>query len=326
MSTLRLNPLAGRWVTMSADRAARPQAFDERHLPVEQDPVEPCPFCPGTEDVEPLAVYDEEGVGRWQVRVVPNRYPVFSGSVDRSMVVTNHGPVFSEARANGCHEILVFTPQHEASWADLDDDQVELAMTAVRGRIEAHAGSRGGIRYTQVIVNHGREAGASMAHPHGQVVGIPFVPKDLADEEAAFLRFAGGCIMCTTLEAEVEAGHRIVLEDDLTVAVCPYWSGTPYELLLIPRAHEGHLDAAKPADAAAVGRALRSLLGRLRETLGDVAYNVVFHTAPHGHESLYHWHVHVLPKLTTRAGFELGTGVLVNIVQPERAAAELNGA
>jgi UDPglucose--hexose-1-phosphate uridylyltransferase len=196
-------------------------------------------------------------------------------------------------------------------------------MAALRDRIEAHAGVP-----ASATARH-REprsrGGASINHPHGQLLGIPFVPGDIADEEAGFARFAGGCVLCTTLEAEVEAGHRTVLEDDLAVVVAPFWSGTPFELLVIPRAHESHLDRAKPADLGAVGRALRTTLGRLRDRLGDVAYNVVFHTSPHRHDGAFHWHVHVLPKLTTRAGFELGTGVLINIVPPEVAADVLLG-
>ncbi|CAA9210151.1 MAG: Galactose-1-phosphate uridylyltransferase [uncultured Acidimicrobiales bacterium] len=218
----------------------------------------------------------------------------------------------------------MLTPAHDGSWADLDVEQVDLVMGAMRERVEAHAGVEG-VRYTQAIVNHGREAGASINHPHGQLLGIPFVPRDIAEEEAGFARFVGGCLMCTTLEAEVEAGHRTVLEDDLAVVVCPYWSGTPFELLVIPRAHEAHLGRAKPADVCGVGRALRTALTVLRERLGDVAYNVVFHTSPHGHDGEFHWHAHVLPKLTTRAGFELGTGVLINIVPPEAAADVLLG-
>jgi UDPglucose--hexose-1-phosphate uridylyltransferase len=114
-----------------------------------------------------------------------------------------------------------------------------------------------------------------------------------------------------------------VLEDEGAVVVCPYWSGTPYEMLVIPRAHEAHLHEAKPGDLVSVGRAITSVLQRLRTLLSDVAYNLVFHSAPHLHDSAFHWHAHVLPKVTTRAGFELGTGVLINIVPPEQAAADL---
>ncbi|MEX2659853.1 MAG: HIT domain-containing protein [Acidimicrobiales bacterium] len=322
MSQLRLNPLAGRWVTVTGDRANRPGAFDERSLLVEADPARPCPFCAGNEEATPPALETYGASGQWLVRVVPNLYPAFDGH-DR-LAVTHLGPIFTQAAASGKHEVLVLTPEHEASWADLEEDQVSLAMGALRDRVEAHA-EVAGVRYTQAIVNHGREAGASIAHPHAQLVGTPFVPRDIAEEEAGFARFVGGCLMCTTIEAEVEAGHRTVLEHDLAVVVCPFWSGTPYELLVIPRSHEAHLTRAKPADVNAVGHALRSMLGTLRDRLGDVAYNIVFHTSPHGHDGLFHWHAHVLPKLTTRAGFELGTGVLINIVPPEVAADVLLG-
>ena len=321
MSELRLNPLAGRWVTVTGDRATRPAAFDERSLRVEAED-RPCPFCAGNEEATPPALETYGPSGQWLVRVAPNLYPAFYGR--DPLAVTHLGPVFTKAPASGIHEVLVLAPEHDGSWADLGVDQVDLVMSALRDRVEAHAGVEG-VRYTQAIVNHGREAGASINHPHGQLLGIPFVPRDIAEEEAGFARFVGGCLMCTTLEAEVEAGHRTVLEDDLAVVVCPYWSGTPFELLVIPRSHEAHLDRAKPADVSAIGRALRTVLGQLQDRLGDVAYNLVFHTSPHGHDGEFHWHAHVLPKLTTRAGFELGTGVLINIVPPEVAADVLVG-
>jgi UDPglucose--hexose-1-phosphate uridylyltransferase len=321
MSQLRLNPLAGRWVTIASERSMRPAAFDPRMLPVESEP-RPCPFCPGNEEATPPARETYGPAGQWLVRVVPNLYPAFHGH--DPLHVENIGPVWTQARASGIHEVLVLSPEHDASWADLDERQAGLVMAALRDRMEDH-GATPGVRYTQAIVNHGREAGASIVHPHAQLLGIPFVPKDLADEEAGFARFAGGCLLCTTLEAEVEMGYRTVLEDDAAVVICPFWSGTPFEMLVIPRAHESHLQDAKPIDVVGVGRALKQVLGRLRTVLGDVAYNIVFHAAPHAHEDgAFHWHAHVFPKLTTRAGFELGTGTLINIMSPEQAAEELN--
>ena len=115
-----------------------------------------------------------------------------------------------------------------------------------------------------MIVNHGREAGASLEHPHGQLLGIPFVPGEIAEEEAGFRRFEGSCLLCTTLEAEEAADHRIVHADERVIVVCPFWSGTPYEMLVLPRHHEVHLTDAAPADVAAMGRALRTALARLR--------------------------------------------------------------
>ena len=320
MSQLRLNPLTGRWVTIALERADRPEAFAPRQLAVQADIGRPCPFCPGNEEATPPALEAYGPHGTWLCRVVPNLYPAFSG--DEPMAVTNLGPVFAQAPASGIHEVLVLSPDHQASWADLDDKQAGLVMAAIRDRCEDHA-RVSVVRYTQAIVNHGREAGASLEHPHGQLLGIPFVPGEILDEEAGFLRFAGSCLACTIVEAERDARHRVVLDDERVVALCPYWSGSPYELLIVPTVHVDHLDHAEPADVVAVGRALRDVLAKLRSHLGDIAYNVVFHTAPHHHEGIYHWHVHVLPKLATVAGFELGTGVMINLVPPERAAAAL---
>jgi UDPglucose--hexose-1-phosphate uridylyltransferase len=322
MSQLRLNPLTGRWVTVASERAGRPGDLISRQLRVESDPDRACPFCPGNEEATPPALETYGPNGGWLVRVVPNLYPAFEGH--DPLRVQNLGPVFTQADASGVHEVLVFSPDHDGTWADLDDKQAGLAMAAIRDRMEDHA-RRSTVRYTQAIVNMGREAGASLDHPHGQLLGVPFVPGEIAEEEAGFRRFEGSCLLCTMLEAEVRAGHRLVLEDERVVVVCPFWSGAPYEMLVLPRSHEVHLEDSQPADIVAVGRALRDALRLLRTKVGDIAYNLVFHTAPHHHEGPFHWHVHVVPRLTSLAGFEQGTGVLINIVPPELAAQHLTG-
>lgn len=323
MSQLRLDPLTGRWVVISADRADRPQPFSSRAHSAEVDPSRPCPFCPGNEEATPPALETYGPQGEWLVRVVPNLYPAFSGR--ELMSVKNTGPVFTEAPASGIHEVVILSPGHDVTWGDLSDPQSGLVMAAIRDRIEEHA-AVGGLRYSQFIANSGREAGASLDHPHGQLLGIPFVPRELVDEQAGFDRFQGACLLCTTLDAESEAGHRVVYEDDRVVILCPFWSGSPYEMLVLPRTHEAFVHRAQPQDLAAVGRATRDALGRLRRTVGDVAYNVVLHYSPFRATADFHWHVHLLPKVTTTAGFELGTGVLINVLPPEFAAAELRAA
>jgi UDPglucose--hexose-1-phosphate uridylyltransferase len=322
MSQLRLNPLTGRWVTIASERAGRPGDLITRRLTVETDPEQHCPFCPGNEEATPPALETYGPGGDWLVRVVPNLYPAFEGF--EPLRVQNLGPVFTKAEASGVHEVLVFSPDHLGTWADLDDKQAGLAMAAIRDRMEDHA-RRSTVRYTQAIVNMGREAGASLDHPHGQLLGIPFVPGEIAEEEAGFRRFEGSCLLCTMLEAELKVGHRVVLEDERAVVVCPFWSGAPYEMLIVPRTHEIHLEDTSPPDIVAVGRSLRDALRLLRAKVGDIAYNIVFHTAPHHHEGPFHWHVHVVPRLTSMAGFEQGTGVMINIVPPELATQHLTG-
>jgi UDPglucose--hexose-1-phosphate uridylyltransferase len=320
MNQLRLDPLTGRWVVVSTERAHRPMAFAPM-APVQADTDRPCPFCPGNEEATPPALETYGPEGEWLVRVVPNLFPAFEG--DEPFVVTNRGPVFTQATAGGIHEVLVLSPDHRNTWSALTDDQTGVVMTAIRDRIEEHA-SIPGLRYSQAIVNSGREAGASLEHPHGQLLGMSFVPRELVEEQAGFARFAGRCLLCTAADAEEDVGHRVVYADERVLVICPFWSGSPYEMLVIPRAHGPHLHHSPPADLQAVGRALKTVLGSLREVVGDVAYNLVFHSAPYRAPEPYHWHVHVVPKLTTVAGFELGTGVLINIVNPEEAAEQLS--
>ncbi len=321
MSQLRLNPLTGRWVTIAAERAARPGDFAPRRLPVEAEPGRPCPFCPGNEEetLPALETYGRDG--SWRVRVVPNAYPAFSGTA-APLELTDIGPVFTQAPGSGIHEVLVLSPDHHADWSDLDDRQGALVMAALRDRMEDH-GRHSSVLYTQAIVNHGREAGASLAHPHGQLLGIPFVPGELRDELHGFERHGSKCLLCETIDQELDAEHRVVSFDDEVVVIAPFWSATPYEMLVMPRQHDEHLAHASPRALVAVGHALRSALRSLVEVVGDVAYNIMFHTAPHHDDEPFHWHAHVVPRLTSVAGFEQGTGVMINIVAPERAAEQL---
>jgi UDPglucose--hexose-1-phosphate uridylyltransferase len=324
MGQLRRNLLTGRWVVIALERAARPADLDRRHLPVEAGPRRLCPFCPGNEEDTPPALEAYGPGGRWLVRIVPNLYPAFDG--DAPMSVVDLGPVWNQAPASGLHEVLVLSPAHDRDLPDFDDRQAGLVMAAVRDRLEMHARHQA-IRYTQVLVNHGREAGASLEHPHGQLLGMPFVPGELTEELNGFSRFAdsnGTCLLCTTWTSELDAGHRLVLDTDRVSVLCPFWSGSPYEMLIVPKEHAAHIARAAPQDVAAVGHALRSALDRLGRAANDPAYNVVFHTAPHHDgEATFHWHVHVMPRITSVAGFEQGTGVLINIVPPELAAQRL---
>ncbi len=320
MSQLRLNPLTGRWVTLVADRAKRPTDFAPRVAQVEADPSRPCPFCPGNEESTPPALEQIDSEGKWTLRVVPNLFPAFEG--DGNLTVRNLGPVHTMADASGIHEVFVITPDHTAGVGTFTDKVILDVMTALRRRFEEHARTPN-VRYTQAFINHGREAGASLAHPHGQILGLPFVPGEILEEERAFERFKGGCILCATIDAERVDNKRVVLESEHAVVVAPYWSGSPYELLIIPESHDAHLTDSTDGVLTAIGIAIRDSIRMLNNTLGDVAYNLVFHTAPSHHSGNFHWHVHLWPKLTTAAGFEKGTGVLINIVPPEDAAFEL---
>ena len=201
MSQLRLNPLNGRWVTIVAERAERPSDFAPRLSPGRGRPgPSRARSAPATR--RPLRRrsrrYGRDG--KWLVRVVPNLYPAFFG--DDPMTVRTLGPVHVQAAASGIHEVLVLSPRTPRQLGRSRRPRRRPGDGALRDRLEDH-GRRRQIRYTQAIVNHGREAGASLTHPHGQLLGMPFVPGEILDEERAFARFEGGCILCATVEAEL---------------------------------------------------------------------------------------------------------------------------
>src|SRR3954468_15311459 len=211
VSQLRLNPLTGRWVTIVAERAERPTDFAPRVVQVESDPGRPCPFCPGNEEVTLPALETVDKGGTWKMRVIPNLYPAFDGQ--QPFAVHHRGPVYVEADASGTHEVFVLTRDHNAGIHAISDADAAEMMLVLKRRFLEHAATAN-VRYTQAIINHGREAGASIAHPHGQLLGIPFVPGELAEERSGFVRFEGSCLLCTMNDAEISAGHRVVHDDE----------------------------------------------------------------------------------------------------------------
>ncbi len=318
VTELRLDPLSGRWAAIRPQRADRPAAFVDRMAwPTEQRST--CPFCKEHADDEQVLAETTDG-GNWTSRVVANRYPAFD--TDEPFVVFNKGPVFTEATAGGTHEVVVFCPDHDKSFSELDDHEVADVMALLKERLTAHAATKN-LRYTQVIINAGREAGASVEHPHGQLLGISFVPRDLAEEQGQFSRFVAGCVLCVALDAESASGRRTILDTPHALVVAPYWSSVPYEMLLLPRSHGTHVHHEDQDVLTGVGLAIRDALAALKRTVGNVAYNVVLHSAPYNHGEPFHWHVHLWPKATTRAGFEMGTGVSINVMPPELAAEQL---
>ena len=320
MSQLRLNPLTGRWVTIVAERAEWPSDFAPRALDVESDPHRPCPFCPGNEEASAPALERLDEGGSWRMRVIPNRYPAFDG--DEPFSVHHLGPVHVEAEASGIHEVFVYTPDHHGGLHSMSDTDAADMMRLLQRRFQEHAAAAN-LRFTQAIINHGREAGASLTHPHGQLLGLPFVPGEVLEEQRGFSRFEGGCILCATVEAELVDGVRVVFANDDVVCICPFWSASPFEMMIIPRSHDLHLTDSNDATLAGMGIAIRDAIRHLREAVGDVSFNLVLRTAPHHYTGAFHWYVSIWPKLFTTAGFERGTGVMINIVPPESAASHL---
>jgi UDPglucose--hexose-1-phosphate uridylyltransferase len=313
MPELRLDEIRGRSVIVAVERAARP--FTVAPPAVETDPAD-CPFCVDNEAMTPPEVYRTGGGAAdqpgWRVRVVPNLYPIVGPATD-------DGPKHA---ATGAHEVVILSPDHHRSFGRLDDDACAEVLTVMRDRVRHHLGA--GRRYVQVFVNQGRAAGASIAHPHAQLVALDLVPPAVAADVARIID-ARTDLVARDLVAARRDG--LVVVDGPAVAWAPFASGTPYGLRVAHPSTHARFDQANDVQIGVVARALRDALARLHALLGEPAYNVVVRSAPPDRAvGEFHWHLDVLPRIGVVAGFEQGTGILVNVVPPEQAAAQLRAA
>ncbi len=339
---LRIDQLTGMRTILAPARAERPESFTALRSAA-RDP-QSCPFCEGSESMTPPEVFalragSEADAPGWRTRVVPNLYPALSpssatppapaGAGSESAFGSSADPLrassratepdlFSSRPADGAHEVIVNAPEHLTAMAQLSDEQIAAALETWRERMRAQSEAA----FTQLIVNEGGGAGASLEHTHAQLYALPFVPPAVARERervgAYRERTAGGGLLTDVLAKEVRRGERLVAIDEEAALICPWASRSPYELRLLPRRAEPSFELDQ-AGAAMLGRAMRALARRFD---GAPELNLWVRTAPRGTE-YFHWHIDIAPRLTIRAGFEIGTGVEINVYPPERAAADL---
>jgi UDPglucose--hexose-1-phosphate uridylyltransferase len=319
---LREDPLSGRLVAIAAGRAARPEAF-LRDVGPSRGTLG-CPFCPGHEHMTPPEVWAEREPGStadgpgWRVRAVPNKFPAFAGP---AAAPNPDGGLYRSAPSAGAHEVVIHSTDHDATLADLQASQTALVIGAYRARLAAHR--RDPFGSIVVIVNQGRTAGASLEHPHSQVIATVERPELV---RAELERLEGPrCAACAVVERE-RGGERAVEDADDLLTICPWASSMPYEALLVPAAHLSRFEESEGGGDLEIARAIGRLLRRFGGVVGASApYNLVLHSAPPG-VSDFHWHLHLLPRLTTYGGFELASGIIINVVDPDKAAAGMRAA
>jgi UDPglucose--hexose-1-phosphate uridylyltransferase len=240
----------------------------------------------------------------WRVRVVPNLYPLVGD------------------RVPGAHEVVVLSPAHDATFGHLDDAAATEVLAVLRDRSAHHLA--GGLVHAQPFVNSGKAAGASIEHPHAQLVALGFVPPALDAMQRRFAE-AGRDLVRDAIDA-VDGEHCVASGDGVT-AWCSPTSLSPYEVLVAHEESGARFDTAPDGEIDACARMLRRVVVGVTGALGDVPYNVVVHTAARDTGARdFHWFVRVTPRVAVTAGFEAGTGVLVDTVPPEQAAAQLREA
>jgi UDPglucose--hexose-1-phosphate uridylyltransferase len=224
----------------------------------------------------------------------------------------------------GAHEVIVETPDHSRNLAHLGAAELESVLGAYRDRmIDLQRDQR--MKYVMVFRNYGRAAGASVEHPHSQLVALPVVPTAIARElegAKAYYDYKERCVFCDIVQKERRDKTRIIYENAECLVLAPYAPRFPFETWVVPRAHRPALDRVAPRELTALADALRIALRKLERGLDDPPYNLTLHTTPFslGDAPHYHLHFEILPSLTAPAGFEWGSGFHINPTPPEEAA------
>lgn len=322
MSELRRDPIAGTWVIVAPERAARP--LDFRRPPPQPSARESCPFCPGRESMTPpeiAAVRDDKG---WRVRVVPNRYPALR--VEEEWREGGDG-LLASMPGLGAHEVVIEGPEHVLSLTDLPPERVGEVVATYRSRLRDLTRDLR-LAHGLVFKNVGERAGASLEHVHSQIIATPVVPERVHAEFercAGHLRTTKRCRPCDLVAHELKEGARVVAETPHFAALVPWAAKTPFETHIVPRQHASHFEAIDDAAVIEIAGLLRTTLGRVERALDSPAYNMLIHSAPlNGSKPEgWHWRIEIIPRIAGVAGFEWGTGFFINTVPPEKAAAFL---
>lgn len=323
MSELRHNAATRDWVVIATERAQRPDQFRNHHRKRELPARDPdCPFCPGNEEMTPpetWAVRDAQGA--WQVRAVPNKFAAFAMKGSRQRRAQG---LLLSLDGVGAHEVIIESPRHDQTIGTLPCSQLELVLRCYRERLCALVEDPR-IELVTIFRNHGERAGTSLIHPHSQLIATPVVPpyvRERMDTARAYYDQWGACLYCDMINQELGVRERLVTQNEQFVCFAPHASRQPFEMWVVPRRHHSSFGMVSDEELAGLACVLGEALARLYVGLQDPDYNYMIHTAPYAELDVrhYHWHLQVLPRLSTPAGFELGSGIYITTAYPEQTA------
>ncbi|HUG92658.1 MAG TPA: galactose-1-phosphate uridylyltransferase [Planctomycetaceae bacterium] len=332
MPHLRVDHTTSDWVVFAPLRKLRPHAaHGDANLQGAAKPPDKglCPFCPGNEGLTPREIYavrgQHSGPADWRVRVVPNKFPALMIEEDQRR--HDEGPLFWQIGGCGAHEVVIESPEHDTFLGQQPLEQIQLVLETMQQRYRDLMRDR---RFQAFILfkNHGESAGTSLQHPHWQLIATPVVPRLLRlkhIEATEYFDRTGECLYCVLVREELSAEARIVAANEQFAAFVPYAAHAPFETWIVPRRHEASFHAAPAGQLRSLAEILRNVLLKLYAGLDDPDFNLTIDLPPRGDEdkAYFLWHVRILPRLTTPAGFELGSGMSINTVLPEEAASFL---
>lgn len=321
-SELRQDLVSGDWIVMAPSRAKRPHDLIKKPVKRQRAPKIGCPFEDPQKsgNPEPYLIYPDKA--HWQLQVLENKYPAISHQKTCGILV-ERGP-FSVFPPTGHHDLII-TRDHNKNFSRLSPAEALMVFQAFQDRY-LMIFNDSCLSYISFFHNWGPTAGASVYHPHYQMIALPVVPPDIQHSLAGSKRYFKEnkhCVHCAMIEWEKRDKKRIVFENNGAIAFAPFVSRNPFEIRVFPKKHLPYFENSLDLDVKAVVAALQKALYRLEKNLGGPDYNFFLHTAPLKNKESYqhyHWHIEIYPKVTTRAGFELGTGVDINQVDPDTAA------
>lgn len=328
MTQLRQDPATREWVIVAAERARRPDQFQslQKQRPPEPPHDPKCPFCPGNESLAPPEIFSiKDEKGGWRVRVVPNKFPALAPA--GNLVRREEHDFFRWTDGVGHHEVIIETPVHNSCLALLPEDHVIDVVRTYRERYRAMRHTPN-VAIVVIFRNHGEKAGTSLRHPHSQLVAVPVVPnnmRQLFEEATRYYDDNNSCVHCDIAAKELDAKVRLIESTDGYAAFNPFASTVPFETWIMPLAFRASFADTTDEEIAGFAKVLRRTLRRLHFGLGDPDYNFVIHAAPivDEDEKYFTWHLRIVPRLTTRAGFEIGSGIYITTAVPEETAAFL---
>ena len=325
MSEIRQDPATKEWVIIASNRIKRPRYFmkqkQKRSLPSYKAS---CPFCRGNEYLSPEEIlrYPTGEDSSWRVRVIANKYPALVPQESTQQRETTG--FFTKMNGVGAHDVIVETPVHNRFIPLMEDREVEELLTVYRERYNQLSRDPK-VKVIIIFKNHGEAAGTSLIHPHSQLVATPIVPAELRQQfEVAIAHYddTGRCLYQDIIDHELRAKERIVMDTEKFVVFHPFASRMPFETWIMPKKGQASFGNVPTKDLASLAQVLRITLLKLYLSLNDPDFNYAIYTAPVGEESenYYLWHIRIVPRLTSIAGFEIGSGMYINTAFPEETA------
>jgi len=333
MPEMRQNPVTRRWVIIATERAKRPeQARIEKLYESLPEHDEQCFFCWGNEETTPPEVYsirlddslpDTPG---WLLRVVNNKYAAVN--LNQPFIINNNDCLEVFSYAKGIAEVIIETNNHSLNPSTMSLSQNIRVLKAYQDRYNAIS-KVPEIQYISIFRNNGALAGASLEHPHSQIIAVPLVPPVITEElegSKAYYKKHNRCVWCDEIEKELNKQQRIIFKNSYFVAFVPYAARSPFELVIMPRFHSARFEEMEIFQLTSLAEVWKAVFYKLSESLSNPPYNCFIHTAPLNVacDEHFHWHIEILPKLTISAGFELCTGMFINVTIPEDCADFLN--